>query len=145
LAGKSFEYYLSILGLTLKATKDEIKKAYHRIIKVWHPDKFTNDNEKYLEATEKSKLINEAYHNLKNYTPNVTTITADRIRVKSSNIHSVGYDSQEMILQIQFLKGGVYKYYGVPETVFNALMRAESKGKFARRNIYYNYRYERVA
>ena len=60
MASKPIEYYLDILGVTLHYTKEEIKKAYHRIIKQWHPDKFPDDIQKNLEATEKSKLINEA-------------------------------------------------------------------------------------
>ena len=144
MASKTIEYYLNILGVTLQSTKEEIKKAYRNIINQSHPDKFPNDKQKNLEATEKSKLINEAYHNLKNYAPNEPSITVGRVRVKSSNIHSVGYDSANMILQIQFLNGGVYEYYGVPENVFREMMKAESKGKFAIRYIYNSYRYKRV-
>lgn len=144
MASKTIEYYLTILGVTLQSTKEEIKKAYRNIIKQWHPDKFPNDKQKIIEATEKSKLINEAYHNLRNYSPDEPITTLGRIRVKSSNIHSVGYDSKQMILQIQFLNGGVYEYYGVPENIFTQLMKAESKGKFAIRHIFNSYRYKRV-
>jgi citrate synthase len=99
---------------------------------------------KNLEATEKSKIIVDAYDNLKNYTSFSIEDTAGRIRVKSSNIYSVGYNSKEMILQIQFLNGVVYEYYGIPKSLFNDFMTAKSKGKFAIRYIYYSYRYERV-
>lgn len=145
-----------------QSTKVEIRDAYRQLIKKWHPDKFPNDTEKNLVATEKSKLINEAYHILKdyeplsfkkasNYSPTNTTSGSRkgrhdilRARVKSSNIHSVGYDKKENILQVQFLNGGIYEYYGVPENIFNELMNAESKGKFANRHIFYSYHYESV-
>jgi len=111
----------------------------------WHPDKFHNDKQKYKEADEKSKIITDAYDIIKrNYLPFLTSEGESRIKVTSSNIHSVGYDINKMILQIQFLNGGVYEYYGVPATVFNELMNAKSKGKFARRYIYYSYRYKRI-
>jgi len=144
LANKSIEFYLNILGVTFQATKEEIRKAYHSIIKQWHPDKFPNDIQQNLEATEKSKLINEAYRSLKNYEPFATGVGVGRIRVKSSNIHSVGYDNKNMILQIQFLKGGVYEYYEVPEYIFKELINAESKGRFAAAYIFSSYRYKRV-
>lgn len=131
-------------------------------MKKCHPDKFPNDKQKNLDATENSKIINEAYRILKDYEPPNTKGQIDysphyatkeskkgkqgivRERVKSSNIHSVGYESNEIILQIQFLDGGIYEYYGVQKDVFNELMKTESKGKFAIRYIYYSYRYERV-
>jgi hypothetical protein len=61
--------------------------------------------------------------------------------VKSSQIKSVGYDSEKQVLYIEFLKGTVYEYYNVPATTYNALLVptmsvgkyffAEIKGKFA--------------
>ena len=49
--------YYSILGVERKATKDEIKKAYRRLAKEWHPD--INQDPK---AKEVFRDINEAYH-----------------------------------------------------------------------------------
>ena len=50
------EYY-SILGLNEGATADEVKKAYRKMSKKYHPD--LNPNNK--EAEEKFKQISEAY------------------------------------------------------------------------------------
>ncbi len=38
----------------------------------------------------------------------------DRIQVRSSNIRSIGYDQNRQILEVEFLKGGVYQYFDVP-------------------------------
>ena len=141
---KSDEYYLEVLGLIPPSTKQEIKKAFYKLIKKWHPDKFTNDTQKILEATEKSKIINDAYFNLKNYEPILTFNNVGRIRVKSSNIHSIGYDSKKKILQIQFLNCDVYEYYDVQESIFVELMNAQSKGRYASKYIYYSYRYKKI-
>jgi hypothetical protein len=160
---KSNDFYFDILGVNRKSTKDVIKQAFRDLIKKWHPDKFLINNDANHEATEKSKLIIEAYRVLKNYeppklqSPNTYYPTDSikkksskvrqeilRTRVKSSNIHSVGYDCEKSILQVEFSNGGVYEYYGVPEIIFKDFMNSVSKGKYANRNIFYSYRYSRV-
>lgn len=53
---------LQTLDLKLGATADEIKAAYHLLVKVWHPDRFANDARLKQAADEKLKAINAAYH-----------------------------------------------------------------------------------
>jgi len=50
--------YYSILGIAKAASKDDIKKAYKKLAKKWHPDKNPTDQE---EATRKFKEVSEAY------------------------------------------------------------------------------------
>ena len=54
--------YLSILGLTPNFDDKELKKAFRREARKWHPDLNKND----LNAEERFKLINEAYEYLSN-------------------------------------------------------------------------------
>jgi hypothetical protein len=54
----------------------------------------------------------------------------DRTPVSSSNIASIGYDQQSMTLEVEFLNGAVYQYYSVPESEHEALMSADSHGKY---------------
>ncbi len=61
------EYYLSVLGLNLDATQDEIKKTYRKLAKQFHPDKVHHFGKEFLQEAEiKMKKINEAYEYLKN-------------------------------------------------------------------------------
>lgn len=53
-----------------------------------------------------------------------------RISVSSSNLASVGYDPENMILEIEFHNGGIYQYFNVPESVYKGLMNADSHGKY---------------
>jgi uncharacterized protein len=53
-----------------------------------------------------------------------------RTAVVSSNLSSVGYDPETQVLEIEFLNGGVYQYYGVPADVYSGLMGAGSKGAY---------------
>jgi hypothetical protein len=50
--------------------------------------------------------------------------------VTSSVLHSVGYSKSRKVLEIAFRHGGVYRYFGVPETVYHHLLQAESQGRF---------------
>jgi hypothetical protein len=52
---------LQILELPAGATQEEIKAAYHLLVKVWHPDRFQGDKKLRESAEEKLKLINSTY------------------------------------------------------------------------------------
>ena len=59
----------------------------------------------------------------------------NRQHVSSSNIRSIGYDSNSQTLEIEFHSGGIYQYYNVPNSTYNALMSASSHGSFFHRHI----------
>lgn len=67
-----------------------------------------------------------------------------RDSVASSNIVSIGYDSASETLEIEFQNGGVYQYYNVPQSIFDALMAAPSHGKFFASQIKNAFPYARV-
>lgn len=52
-----FKDYYEVLGVSKKATKEEIKKAFRKLAVKYHPDKSQGDK----AAEEKFKEINEAY------------------------------------------------------------------------------------
>jgi len=54
----------------------------------------------------------------------------ERIPVSSTNVASIGYDSNSMTLEVEFLNGSIYEYYNVPEGLFNDFLIASSKGTF---------------
>ncbi len=64
----NIETSYSILGLSAAATDDEIKKAYRKMAKEYHPDVVTNkgmgeDFQKF--AAEKMRAVNSAYDDIK--------------------------------------------------------------------------------
>jgi len=67
----------------------------------------------------------------------------NRIHVESSNIVSMGYDPDEQILEVEF-KNGVYQYIGVKPDVHQAMIEADSKGKYFTSVIKPNYLYHKV-
>ncbi len=68
----------------------------------------------------------------------------NRTPVSSSNLASVGYAPNSLILEIEFNSGSVYQYFDVPEYVFHGLMQASSKGKFFHAHIRNNYGYAKL-
>ncbi|MEM6401104.1 MAG: dynamin family protein [Cyanobacteria bacterium P01_D01_bin.116] len=49
------------LGLKPGASPEQIKQAYKKLVKKWHPDLFANQPQELIKAKEKIRLINEAY------------------------------------------------------------------------------------
>lgn len=68
----------------------------------------------------------------------------NRSPVSSSNILSIGYNSQLAILEVEFTSGDVYQYFNVPEHLHHGLMNASSKGQFLNDYIKYSYRYQKI-
>ena len=68
----------------------------------------------------------------------------DRQPVSSSNIRSVGYEVETQKLELEFHGGGGYRYSGVPEAIYQGLMRAASKGSYFHQNIKDRYPFIRV-
>lgn len=55
--------------------------------------------------------------------------------VKSSNIASVGYDPESRTMQVNFLSGTQYHYYGVDQPVYDRFLRSKSLGSYLADNI----------
>ena len=60
----------------------------------------------------------------------------DRIPVTSSLVLSVGYDSTNQILELEFFHGFVEQYQNVSQQTFNDFLAAPSKSEFCERFIF---------
>jgi curved DNA-binding protein CbpA len=158
--------HFEILGVNRNSTFDEIKKAYRRQMKKWHPDRFQDNTGELLKAIEISKQINNAFEILKNHAAATkTTIdlkkqkypdsksTSKRmgrkpdfhcVKVNSDTIWSIGYDAFTRILQVEFYDAGVYHYFDVPESIYTALMYANSVNDYLNTNVAWKYHWEQV-
>lgn len=60
----ALDKYYQILGLKLEAPEKEIIEAYKVLVKVWNPDRFSDDPHIQKISTEKIKEIDEAFKQL---------------------------------------------------------------------------------
>jgi len=68
----------------------------------------------------------------------------ERTPVTSTNIQSIGYDSNSQTLEVEFNSGTVYQYAGVPQDEYDGLMTAGSKGTYLNARIKGRYPYARL-
>lgn len=71
-------------------------------------------------------------------------MSAKRILVKSSVIHSIAYDITRKTMEIEFVSGGIYRYYDVPAEVFDNFLHAPSHGQYFHQFIFDEYPYDRL-
>ena len=64
--------------------------------------------------------------------------------VESSNIKSIGYETETKILKVEYLSGLKYEYSDVPAKVFDDFLDSISKGKYMNQNIKGQYEGRRV-
>jgi len=64
--------------------------------------------------------------------------------VVSATLSTVVYDSTRNLLQLEFRSRAVYRYFGIPAAVQEALLAAPSKGSYFNRAIRGRYAYIRV-
>lgn len=63
---------------------------------------------------------------------------------ESSTISAFDYIKDRKVLIVEFKNGGRYNYYDVPETIFERMKAAPSKGQFLAQNVKGAYRYARA-
>lgn len=64
--------------------------------------------------------------------------------VTSSVLRSVRYDTDQSVLEVEFVSGRVYRYRDVPASIHRDLMAAPSKGTFFNEIIRDGYTYQQV-
>ena len=64
--------------------------------------------------------------------------------VVSTTLSTIAYDGMRNLLELEFRSRAVYRYFGVPATVHEALLGAASKGSYFNQAIRGRYAYARV-
>ncbi|BAP77396.1 imidazoleglycerol-phosphate synthase [Pseudomonas sp. MT-1] len=68
-----------------------------------------------------------------------------RVAVNSSSLRALGYDPDEQALEVEFHNGSLYRYEQVPADVVQALLEADSLGRYFNQVFKaQHYRYRRI-
>jgi hypothetical protein len=65
--------------------------------------------------------------------------------VESTTLAALAYDDAREILQVEFRSRAIYSYFGVPGSVYEALVAAPSKGRYFNREIRGRFPHARAA
>lgn len=68
----------------------------------------------------------------------------NRLTVESTTLHTIAYDVDRQILQLEFRDRTIYHYYDVPAEEYQNLVDARSKGGHFNRNIRGHYVHARI-
>ncbi len=112
-----FKDYYKILGISKKASQDEIKKAYRKLAQKYHPDRNPNDK----KAEEKFKDVSEAYEVLSDpeKRKKYDELGSDWKKYEQAGAGTGGFDWSKYASQGGFGgRGRTYTYQGDFEDVF---------------------------
>ena len=140
---KRINEYKKLFSIEADADLKQLKTTYRNLVKEWHPDKFQAEEEK-IEAEQKSRQIIDAYHFLVSIAPetNASNLEEYNTIINESNI--VDFRHKGLLLEITFLDGTTYEYFGVPKSVYVKMVNADKLMRFARRNIFNTYLYRKT-
>jgi len=131
--------YRKLLNVHENTGLQELKTVYRNLMKTWHPDKFQDEAKE--EAESKSKHIIEAYHFLVSIAPETKELTLEEYNITTTSAGIADFEYKNETLQISFLDGNTYEYFGVPKSVYVKFVNAPVPGRFARRHIYNSFVY----
>ncbi len=136
--------YRKLLDVDKTVELKELKSIYRGLMKEWHPDKFSGNEEGKLEAEEKSKEFIEAYNFLVSINSETLELNKEEYEKTTSEANVLDYHYKARILHVNFSDGSVYEYFEVPSNVYNKLLSSNTPARFIRRNICTEFSYRKV-
>jgi GUN4-like/DnaJ domain len=95
-------HYL-VLEIEPGSSQDKIREAYKDLVKVWHPDRFSEEPRLQQKAEEKLKKINAAYEFLKSDRPQANSIIVEPEPEQSIKVF-LNCEKLEKLLELGKLK-----------------------------------------
>lgn len=141
---KKINDYRKLFEATPVSTLSELKSTYRNFMKMYHPDKFQEEEAK-AEADVKSREMIEAYHFLVSIAPETIDALMPEFKetIMTSNI--ADYEWKGLVLEITFLNGSSYEFFNVPKNTYIKLVNADSPARFAKRHIYNEFSFRKVS
>lgn len=139
---KRINQYKKLFNIEGELTLKELKSTYRSLVKEWHPDKFTDESLK-AEADIKSQEIIDAYHFLVSMAPETKEANAEEYKILISESGILDFNHKSLLLEITFLDGTAYEYFGVNKNVYSKLVNSDNPYRFAKRNIFTSFTYRK--
>jgi len=139
---KRITEYKNLFEVDANTNLKQLKKTYRNLVKEWHPDKFQDKDDKAKEAELKSQQIIDAYHFLVSINPETKVETAEEY--KTSTVSGVAdFHWKKRVLEMTFIDGAVYEYFGVTEKVYQKLVNSDKQARFCKRSVFNSYLYRK--
>ncbi len=143
IAMKRIKEYKKLFGVENEIDLKTLKKSYRDLVKAWHPDKFQNGDALQEEAEANSRKIIDGYHFLVSIAPETIAANLDSYMETITNSGIADYTHKGLLLEITFLDGSTYEYFGVTKQVYIKMINSDKLNRFAKRSIYPNYTYRK--
>ncbi len=140
---KRINEYKKLFSIEADADLKTLKTTYRNLVKEWHPDKFQEEEEK-TEAEQKSRQIIDAYHFLVSIAPETIASNLEEYNTIINESNILDFRHKGLLLEITFLDGTTYEYFGVPKSIYVKMVNADKLMRFARRNIFNTYLYRKT-
>lgn len=138
---KRINEYKKLFGVENEIELKPLKRSYRNLVKEWHPDKFQAGDPLKEEAEINSRKIIDGYHFLVSMAPETKASNLDAYTETITNAGIADYQHKGLLLEITFLDGTVYEYFGVTKQVYIKMINSNKLNRFAKRVIYPNYAY----
>ena len=140
---KRINEYKKLFGVENEVELKTLKKSYRNLVKEWHPDKFQNGDALQEEAEVNSRKIIDGYHFLVSIAPETKESNLGNYTETITNSGIADYVHKGLLLEITFLDGTTYEYFGVTKQVYIKMINSNTLNRFAKRAIYPNYTYRK--
>ncbi len=140
---KRIAEYKKLFNVENEIVLSDLKTSYRNLVKVWHPDKFQDGDEKAHEAELMSRKVIDGYHFLVSIAPETK---AANLADYTENVIESGitdYKHKGLLLEVSFGNGMTYEYFGVSKNVFNKFHNSDKQLRFAKRNVFHTFLYRK--
>ena len=141
---KRINEYKKLFNIEQDIDLKTLKTTYRTLVKEWHPDKFDSEDENKAEAEHMSRQIIDGYHFLVSIAPETISANEQEYNATINESNISDYKHKGLLLEVTFLDGTTYEYFGVPKNVFTKFINSDKQLRFAKRNIFNTYLYRKT-
>jgi len=141
---KRINEYKKLFNIEQDTDLKKLKTIYRNLVKEWHPDNFQEGDPMKIEAETKSRQIIDGYHFLVSIAPETIAANEEEYNATISESNIADFRHKGLLLEVTFLDGTTYEYFGVPKSVYVKLVNSDKQLRFAKRNIFNTYLYRKT-